>query len=215
MTPKNIAAPEEKIRLSGISWQTYEILLAELSVHRRLRLTYHRGSLEISDRFTQPERYKKILARFIEVIAEELNIPIYSLESTTFKYPEVGGAEPDECFYIQHINTIQGKHRIDLSIDPPPDLVIEIEMGHRSENRYQVYADMQVPEIWLYDGNKLTIEIRHHKQYIPSDRSLAFPTLPVAEISQLLEQVHTTDPLQLVQSFRHWVRSQIQPEFRQ
>jgi Uma2 family endonuclease len=95
-----LAPPTEVIHLSGISWQTYETLLAELS-DRRLRLTYNCGNLEIIAPSPEHEFSKKVIGRFVETLAEESDIDIYPLGSTTFKSPELSGVEPDECFYIR------------------------------------------------------------------------------------------------------------------
>jgi Uma2 family endonuclease len=78
------------------------------------------------------EIYKKTMGRFVETLAEELNIRIYPLGSTTFKRPGLSGAEPDECFYIENINIVKGKKRIDFTQDPPPDLVVEIDITSSS-----------------------------------------------------------------------------------
>lgn len=198
---------EEIIHLSGISWQTYENLLNELSVSRRLRLTYNRGNLEIMVPFPEHERYKKILGRFVETLSEELEISIDPLGSTTFKRPDSIGAEPDECFYIGNINVIRGKKRIDLQLDPPPDLVIKIDITSGSKNRFEVYAIMGVPEIWLYNGTKFTINILQNNEYVSVNQSLAFPNLPLLEIADFLAQVEQKDYLDLVREFRNWVKS--------
>lgn len=198
---------EEIIHLSGISWQTYENLLNELSVSRRLRLTYNRGNLEIMVPSPEHERYKKILGRFVETLSEELEISIDPLGSTTFKRPDSIGAEPDECFYIGNINVIRGKKRIDLQLDPPPDLVIEIDITSGSKNRFEVYAIMGVPEIWLYNGTKFTINILQNNEYVSVNQSLAFPNLPLLEIADFLAQVEQKDYLDLVREFRNWVKS--------
>jgi Uma2 family endonuclease len=199
----------EQIQLSGISWQTYETLLNELS-HRRLRLTYNRGNLEIMVPSPEHERYKKIIGRFVETLAEELEVRIDPLGSTTFKRPELVGAEPDECFYIRNLGVIKGKKRIDLDRDPPPDLVVEIDITSSSEIRFPVYADLGVPEIWRYDGNSFTVYQLQVREYIPSEQSLAFPNLPIIEITNFLQQAMTMDYLELVGLFRRWVKSQIQ-----
>lgn len=123
MNTSTLTPPEEKIVLSGISWNTYETLLKELS-HRRLRLTYYQGLLEIIAPSPEHEIYKKVLGRFAETLAEELEINIYPLGSTTFQKQNSSGAEPDECFYVQNIELVKGKKRLDLKKDPAPDLVI-------------------------------------------------------------------------------------------
>lgn len=199
----------EQVQLSGISWNTYETLLKELC-DRRLRLTYNRGNLEIMVPSPEHELYKEVLGRFVETLAEELEVRIYPLGATTFKRPELVGAEPDKCFYIRNLSAVKGKKRIDLDRDPPPDLVVEIDITSSSKIRFPVYADLGVPEIWCYDGNSFTVYQLQEREYIPSEQSLAFPNLPIIEISNFLQQAMTMDYLELVRSFRHWVKSQIQ-----
>ncbi|MBK1989653.1 Uma2 family endonuclease [Sphaerospermopsis aphanizomenoides BCCUSP55] len=209
MTSQTLIQPEEIVHLSGISWHTYESLLNELSTSRRLRLTYYRGNLEIMVPSPEHERYKKVVGRFVETLAEELELNIDPLGSTTFKLPELSGAEPDECFYIKNVKFIQGKTRINLQQDPPPDLVVEIDITSSSKDRFAVYAEIGVPEIWRYDGKVFTINILEDGKYIVVDESLAFPNLPLTEISNFLSQVEDTDYLDLIKEFREWVRSKI------
>jgi Uma2 family endonuclease len=208
MTAILFAPPEEMIHLSGISWNTYETLLAELS-DRRFRLTYNRGNLEIMSPSPEHERFKKVSGRFVETMAEELNIPIEPLGSTTFKRPELSGAEPDECFYITNIGVVRGKKRLDLTEDPAPDLVVEIDVTNSSLNRLQVYADLGVAEVWIYNGESLTIEQLQNGIYITSQTSQFFANIPITEIAKFLQQAETMDYLELVKAFRTWVRSQI------
>ncbi|HLO87301.1 MAG TPA: Uma2 family endonuclease [Nostocaceae cyanobacterium] len=210
MTSNTLIQPTEIVHLSGISWQTYERLLDELSVSRRLRLTYNRGNLEIMAPSPEHEIYKKVLGRFVETLAEELELKIEPLGSTTFKRTELSGAEPDECFYLKNVSFIQGKKRLNLEQDPPPDLVVEIDITSSSENRFAVYADLGVPEIWRYDGSNFTINVLQDEEYISVNQSLAFPGLPITEISIFLQQVGKKDYLELVAEFRKWVRKFIQ-----
>ncbi len=209
MTAQTLARPEQSVQLSGISWQTYETLLAEIG-DRQIRLTYNRGNLEIIVPSAEHEVYKEVLGRFVETLAEELDVKIEPFGSTTFKRPELSGKEPDECFYIQNISAIKGKKRIDLNQDPPPDLVVEIDITSRSKNSLQIYADLGVPEVWIYNGVRLIINRLENGEYVEGKISLAFPSVAVLEIVRFLEQVETMDYLELVKSFRTWVKSQIQ-----
>jgi Uma2 family endonuclease len=209
MTAQTLAPPEQIVQLSGISWQTYETLLAEIG-DRQIRLTYNRGNLEIMVPSPEHERFKEVFGRFVETLAEELDVRIEPLGSTTFKRPELSGVEPDKCFYIQNISAVKGKKRIDMNQDPPPDLVLEIDITSRSENSLQVYADLGVPEVWIYNGSRLRINRLENGEYVECESSLAFPSLPILEIVRFLEQAETMDYLELVKAFRSWVKSQIQ-----
>ncbi|MGB3263415.1 MAG: Uma2 family endonuclease [Microcoleus sp.] len=209
MTAQTLAPPQQIVQLSGISWQTYENLLAEIG-DRQIRLTYNRGNLEIIVPSPEHERFKTIMGRFVETLAEELEVKIEPLGSTTFKRPKLSGAEPDECFYIQNLSAIKGKKRIDMDRDPPPDLVVEIDITSRSENSLQVYADLGVPEVWIYNGTRLRINRFENGGYVEGEISLAFPSLPILEIVRFLDLAETMDYLELVKAFRNWVKSQIQ-----
>ena len=208
MTARLLTPPDEIIHLSGISWNTYEKLLGELS-DRRLRLTYNRGNLEIMAPSPEHERFKKVVGRFVETMAEELDLRIEPLGSTTFKRPELSGVEPDECFYIRNIALVRGKRRLDLTQDPAPDLIVEIDVTSSSQNRLQVYAGLGVAEVWIYNGESLVIKQLQNDTYITAQTSQFFVNIPIPEIAGFLQQAHTMDYLELVKVFRDWVRSQI------
>lgn len=207
MTVTLLTLPTEIIHLSGISWQTYETLRSELS-DRHFRLTYNRGTLEIMAPSPEHELSKEVLGRFIETLAEESELSIYPLGSTTFQKQKLSGAEPDKCFYIRNIALVRGKKRLDLTIDPGPDLAIEIDITSSSPNRLQVYADLGVAEVWIYDGESLTIEQLQNGVYSKSQTSQFFPNISILEIAGFVQQARTVDYLELVKAFRLWVRSQ-------
>ena len=211
MTAENLTSPAQNIQLSGISWQTYESLLAEFS-HRPLRLKYNGGNLEILKPSPQHQFYKTIIGRFVETLAEELGLNIAAVGSTTFKRPELSSAEPNECFYIQNFSAMKGIKRIDTNESPPPDLVVELDLTSYSENSLQVYADVGVPEVWIYNGERLIINRLENRAYVSCDRSLAFPTVHIIEIVYFLQQAETRDYLELVKAFRNWVKSEIIPQ---
>src|SRR5438132_5726793 len=124
--------PTQRVILHGISWQTYKRLLAELGDQRASRLAYDQGVLEITMPSDRHETHKKLLERMIETLTEELNLPAKSFGSTTLNRADLErGAEPDSCYYIQHVGQIAGR-QIDLTTDPPPDLVIEVDISSSS-----------------------------------------------------------------------------------
>ncbi len=208
MTATLLPSATESISLSGISWRTYEALLSELS-DRRLRLTYNCGRLEIMAPSPEHELGKEVLGRFVETLAEETELELYPLGSTTLKRPELSGAEPDKCFYIRRIAAVRGKDRLDLTEDPAPDLVIEIDLTSSSKNRLEVYANLGVSEVWIYDGLSLAIKQLQEGQYVTAQRSQFFADLPIPDIAGFLQQAKTMDYLALVKVFRTWVRRQL------
>jgi Uma2 family endonuclease len=208
MVTAPLAIASELIHLSGISWQTYESLLNELT-ERRFRLTYYRGNLEIMAPSPEHEFNKKVLGRFVETLAEALELQIYPLGSTTLKRPELSGAEPDECFYFRNIGAVRGKKRLDLGTDPVPDLVLEIDLTSSSVNRLEIYAGMGVAEVWIYDGYSLVVKQLQGQGYVTALNSQFFPGVPISEMVDFLRQAETIDYLELVKMFRAWVCGQV------
>jgi Uma2 family endonuclease len=116
------------------------------------------------------------------------------------------GVEPDECFYIRRIDSVQGKKRLNLANDPAPDLLLEIDATNSSLNRLQVYTDLGVAEVWIYNGESLTIKQLQSGSYNIVSASQFFGNVPIADITIFSQQSQTVDYLELVKSFRDWVK---------
>ncbi|MGK7925149.1 MAG: Uma2 family endonuclease [Spirulina sp.] len=199
-----------RILLDNISWQTYETLLEALQDQRGLRLTYDRGRLEIMAPLDPHEGYKKLVGRCIETVTEELNLNIRSLGSRTCRRQDLAkGLEPDQCYYIANEAIVRELEQIDLNQDPPPDLVIEIDITSSSLDRMSLYLSLGVPEVWRYDGETLQFYCREEGEYRPVDRSPNFPFLSPNDILRFIEQRATIGETALIRSFRQWVREQM------
>jgi len=211
MTATLIPSQSSGILLKNISWKTYESLLNELAEQGGIRLTYDRGNLEIMTPSAPQVGSKKILSRFVESVSEELNIEICSLGSLTCRREDLArGLEPDQCYYIQNEDVVWDKEQIDLNQDPPPDLVVEIDVTSSSIDRLSLYASLGVSEVWRYDGNRLIIYQLEAQEYTERDVSPTFPFLSQVEMLRFLELRRTTKENALIRLFREWVRSQIQ-----
>jgi Uma2 family endonuclease len=199
-----------QVLLENISWQTYQALLKDIGEQPGIRMTYDHGILEIMAPLDPHEAYKKLLGRLVEAATEELNIEIRSLGSRTCSREDIArGLEPDQCYYIQHELAVRGKKQLDLNQDPPPDLVIEIDITNSSMNRMRLYEALQVPEVWQYDGHELTVYCLEDKKYEIRDRSEALPQLTPSQLVRFLKLAETMGETSLIRSFREWVRSQI------
>jgi Uma2 family endonuclease len=212
-TPKTKPLTPGRVLLQNITWETYKRLLNEMGDHRNTRINYDRGLLEIMTPLLEHEQPNRLLARVAQAIAEELNIEILSAGSTTLNRPDLEkGSEPDSSFYIKNESLIRGKRTIDLKTDPPPDLVIEVDVTSSSIDREGIYAAMGVPEIWRCDRGEVKFLQLRSGNYVETEHSLAFPVLPVTEVSKFLEQSQTVGETTLLKAFRAWVREQIQSE---
>jgi len=62
---------------------------------------------------------------------------------------------------------------MDMDNDPTPDLAIEADVI--SKTTLDAYLALQVPEAWLYDNGRLTIQLLQDGEYQESKVSLIFP----------------------------------------
>ncbi len=204
-----IVPPGSQLLIEDVNWQMYEQMLQELGEDRSTRVNYSQGVLEIMNPLSEHEDDKVMLGDFVKVILEELDIEFRSLGSTTFKSQGMNqGIEADDCFYIENEVKIRGKRRIDLTIDPPPDLVIEIDLTSRTQ--LENYKVLGVKEVWRFDGKALSISVLHEGEYVKAETSYHFPNLPVTEVlPQYLEQSRVEGRNAIVKRFRAWVREGI------
>jgi Uma2 family endonuclease len=200
--------PGHRIILHNISWQEFEEILTELGENRASRLAYYQGNLEIKMPLPKHEIAKVIIGDLVKIILEELEIDCECFGSTTFKRQDMNsGIEPDDSFYIQNHVQMIGKQKIDLTIDPPPDLVIEIDVT--SKTQLDAYLALAVPEVWRYEDDKLQINILQNGKYIESEISPNFPNLPILEIiPQFVEESRIIGRSPTLRKFRQWVKQQ-------
>jgi Uma2 family endonuclease len=198
--------PGQKIYLHDVNWEELEDILLELGEKRATRIAYYRGELEIRMPLPEHERIKVLISNLLVILLEELDLEWESLGSTTFKNPLMKvGIEPDDCFYLKNCQAIIGKKRLDLSIDPPPDLAIEVDLT--SATQISAYRDLGVTEIWQYKSGKLAIFVLLEGEYIESNFSPLFPAIPIVEgISQILERSNEILMSEARKEFRQWVR---------
>jgi Uma2 family endonuclease len=199
--------PEQRVVIQGISWNTYERLLVDLADRSVPRLTFDQGVLEIMSPTPEHEEYKHMLALLVEMVADELRMNIRGFGSTTFTRQDLlKGFEPDACFYIQSVPRIRGKRKIRLPQDPPPDLLIEIDVTSSSLDRFALFARTGVPEVWRYDGSQVQIFILRDGQYGGVEDSIAFPLLTGAMLTEFLEAGIELDRIEWSSRLREWLR---------
>ena len=129
------------------------------------------------------ESSKVTLGDLVKVLLEELDVNYAAAGSTTLKRQDLGkGAEPDDSFYIESCEQVLGKKKIDLNIDPPPDLAIEIDLT--SKTQIGIYEALGVPELWRFDSGQLRIDVLRDGKYVQVKKSRIFPDWPVAELAR-------------------------------
>jgi len=194
--------------LHDINWQQFESILQDLGDKRRSRITYLSGLLEIAMPLPEHEKLKVLIGDFVKALLETMEIDFEGFGSTTFKrVDKLAGLEPDDCFYIQNNVAMRGIRKLDMTIDPPPDLAIEVDVT--SKTKFDVYRALDVPELWLYDQT-LKIYILHNGEYIESELSPIFGDIPIRDvIPQFLEISLSQGRSTAMKAFRAWMQENL------
>ena len=200
----------DRVVLNNISWEQFESLLTLLGERPTSRISYNQGTLEIMTPLPEHEYYIDTISDAIKDIAETLGQDYECYGSTTWKRKlKEAGVEPDNCFYFQNESKVRGKLELNLDIDPPPDLAIEVDLTNKSLNRFPIYARLGVPEIWTYEQGKLTLyQLQNNATYQAANQSLVLPSLPIQELPNLIEKYRNQGRIALRKAVRKWATDQ-------
>ncbi|MEQ1830585.1 MAG: Uma2 family endonuclease [Pirellula sp.] len=196
---------EQRVVIDHVSWSTY-LGLVDSGTVRRGRMIYHCGTLEIMAPGKLHENFGRLLGRLVEAYTEEMDIEIISVKSMTYKREDLlRGFEGDEAYYIQSSRLVQTKTEIDAMVDPPPDLVIEIDITRSSIEKLAVFGPLGVPEVWRFDGDLLQIHLLESGEYRLSAQSSALPNFPLSMAMNILRDNGLTNETKLVRKFRQQI----------
>jgi Uma2 family endonuclease len=194
---------ESRKLLRGVSWQDY-VALRDNDEYRNTRMTFDRGSLELMSPTKLHERVGYLIGRCIDVWTEERRIAVQSCRSTTFRRNDLlRGLEPDNCYYIEHEPAVRDRDDLDLSIDPPPDLAIEVDVTAQSIDRMAIYAALGVTELWRWHDDALNIlRLNAKREYSEVSASQALTGFPCERLVELVKRRTSTDETTLIREFR-------------
>ncbi len=210
-------AVEQRIRLTGVDWETFEKLAA---TSRGGRFAFDRGVLEIMAPGPKHERYAGNMCEFVRIVTRILRIPRMAMRSTTWKRPEAArGIEADDCFYflpekIAAANAADERGSDDSVDYPAPDLAVEVDISAPQVDRPAIYATIRVPEIWRFTDNKVHIDhLREDGTYTRS-RSSRFLPVRDRDIQRWLIDEDRRDELAWEERLTAWAQGQAQPRGR-
>jgi len=196
------------LKLDYLDWAKYERLLDEVKERPGLRISYDSGRLRVVSPLPEHEEYKGLIHDLAVVLAEELDLKLETRGSATYKRQrDSKGAEPDESFYVKTAEAIIGKRHIDLTVDPPPDIVVEIDSTNESLWKFSIYAALGVSEIWRYDGKQAQIYRLVDEAYVESSSSGSFEMMTPTVLTEFIELSKTSGQSSARSAFRQWVRS--------
>ncbi|MBG0748266.1 MAG: Uma2 family endonuclease [Planktothrix agardhii KL2] len=199
---------EKRVTLRGLTWQGYQQILHALPESRAARLTYDHGILEISMPLESHEFALRLIERFIIILIFEMGMKIKTMGSTTLNREDLDrGAEPDNAYYIQNQAKVAGR-TVNLAEDPPPDLVVEVDITHTDIDKNRLYAAIDVPEFWSYNGQEWRIYQLQEKTYQECDRSPTFPGVKKEYLYHFLAKAQQ-DEIEAEKEFRSLIQEKI------
>lgn len=205
---------DASLTFQDVSWDEYEELLEQVGEAPGLRISYDNGSLSVMTISVEHEKYSEFIKSLMASLRVRLRLNILAFGSATMRKPKrSAGHEPDSSFYVQSAALIGNRIDVDFETDPPPDVVVEIDVHHDSRSRFRMYARLGVPEIWRYDGHEMTIyhlenEVVESKaRYIEHESSAALPMLTAQLLSGMLERMRNEGELTALLAFEEWLNS--------
>jgi Uma2 family endonuclease len=200
---------EQRIVLDNISWETY-LSLANDTSRKGKRICYDQGVMEIMAPGMLHENVGRLVGRMVEAFTEERGIDAEPAKSTTFQRDDLErGFEADESYYLANAPAVRGKEEIDLAIDPPPDLAIEIDISRKSMKKLDLYCSIGVSEVWICDGEVIHVYVRRGDGYESTRKSDVLPQFPLEEAERTLERRHSVGQNDLLRSFRQFIRERV------
>jgi Uma2 family endonuclease len=198
--------------VTSCDWDDYVAIADRLQRHRRVRVTFHKGRMELRVPGKIREALNRMLAEMVAAVLVALGLPYCHGGATTFRRRDLdSGAEPDSSFWIARAEAVRGKEEIDLDRDPPPDLVIEVDVGATSEARMAIWAAMGVGEVWrAFRGGVRFLRLVGGR-YEPVETSPTFPFLPAAEVSARLATSPARLDSEILADFRRFLSARVPP----
>lgn len=204
----NQLPPGTNFRADNVSWETYERLLAALSPSTGVRVFYDQGRMEAALPPSTHEKPVKIIHTLLGAISDQLDIDIESLGSTTLRLQiKAKGAEPDDSFYVQQAAQVIGKADLKLPEDPPPDLISESDLTSSSLDRFAIYAELGVPELWRVANWHVSIWLLNVGGYQEAEASGAFPFLARQTLNEFLVKGLNEGERKVARALREWLKA--------
>lgn len=192
-----------------VDYQTYADLIEKYPERRNPRLTYDRGILEVMP-LPEHDNTDRVIKEIFLDLAFNFEIDYSSYGASTQTRERMRrGFEPDSSFYVgENAEPMRYRDRF-LENDPPPDLVIEIDVTHSSINKFALMADFGVKEIWMYESKNLKTLLLEEGEYVERDESGIFPKVSSEVLNQFIESSREKSRIEWRKEIREWVQSRL------
>lgn len=204
--PKPIG--EKRLTFHNLNWSAFQQIKTLLAPNTRARFSYDHGTLEITKSLELHARCVRLIERFIQILVMEMGLKLKTMGSTSLDREDIDrSAEPDNGYYVQNYPLV-ADHEVDLSQNPAPDLIVEVDITHTDLNKNKLYAAMGVPEFWRFNGKSWQILILTDGEYTEQDRSPTFPIVTKTDLYDFLK-VALNDEIIAERDFRQHIKTKL------
>ncbi len=174
--------PGSEVILRYQTWEDFETLLAikQEKTFPKLYFNAQTGEIHLMSPLPSHGQRVNILGDLVKALLRVQGKDWQAYDPITLKQFKQAGVEPDTCFYIENRQVILGKDRFDLSVDPPPDLAIEVDIS--SLAILDAYVAIAVPEVWIYRSGSLKVYLLQGEKYQEASQSSLFPEWDVINL---------------------------------
>src|SRR5271157_458380 len=211
------SVPDERVVIPSVDWAFYEQLVDSIPEGANIQVDYAGKDVEIMSPSPLHDGVKKLLGRFVELTAEELEIPCTGLGQTTWKRPEIHrGLEADESYFFvaEKLATVaeaMTRRSAEIADYPNPDLAIEVDLSPSRIDRTGIYAALRVAEVWRFDGEQIVIDrLQTEGVYQPVATS-GFLPVNSQEIARWVLKEAFPDGSLWARRLRAWDRAELAP----
>lgn len=194
-----------RILLNNIPWDLYETFIDDFAEKPGWKLAYNGGTLEIMPPTPEHEEYSFSFHNFVLAYCEHFNIELEGRRSTTFRSKSLDkGVEPDECYYIQSVDKIIGED-IAAKEFPVPDVAVEVDISTESLDKFPIYSELKVSEVWIFNREKLTFYELRGGNYHQIENSLSMPKMNSKDLLKFLKLSNKKGQTSALREFRKWL----------
>jgi Uma2 family endonuclease len=201
---KTVAETADRaVVLHDVKWETYQALRLEED-NNHLRMTYDQGVLEVMSPSRKHARLAGLVSWIIGEWAIARRVKIAIGGDVTLSRQDIDrGLEADHCYWIGQYAAVHNKDEIDLTVDPPPDLALEVEVTRSAVPKLPIYESLRVPEVWRWHNGAFTVLVLSSQaKYVQQADSVALPGFPFRLVEELIVRRRHEDDTALVFEFR-------------